>query len=152
SFLSAKEASVAPNPTSPYCPHCMVWRGHKATCPAKDSPVQENTDYSLENYRAFLRAKTVAASEVGYTPEIGEIHPWLKPHQKAVVQWAVRGGRRAIFASFGLGKTVMQLEILRLLVENEQKCRLANVAAATPSTSRTAESGDGITASPAGET
>jgi vacuolar-type H+-ATPase catalytic subunit A/Vma1 len=29
------------------------------------------------------------------------------------VRWAVRGGRRAIFAAFGLGKTVIQLETLR---------------------------------------
>jgi SAM-dependent methyltransferase len=32
------------------------------------------------------------------------------------VQWALRGGRRAIFAAFGLGKTIIQLEILRLLL------------------------------------
>ena len=51
-------------------------------------------------------------------PEIspGEIHPVLKPHQRAIVQWAVRGGRRGIFASFGLGKTLIQLEMLRLIL------------------------------------
>jgi len=32
------------------------------------------------------------------------------------VVWAVRGGRRAIFASFGLGKTLMQLEAVRLIL------------------------------------
>ena len=36
------------------------------------------------------------------------------PHQAAIVEWAVRGGRRAIFANFGLGKSIMQLETLRL--------------------------------------
>ncbi|XAL85126.1 DNA helicase [Mycolicibacterium phage phi1_186001] len=38
----------------------------------------------------------------------------LLPHQRDLVRWAVAGGRRAIFAAFGLGKTVMQLEIVRL--------------------------------------
>lgn len=33
------------------------------------------------------------------------------PHQRDIVHWAISGGRRAIFASFGLGKTMMQLEI-----------------------------------------
>ena len=40
----------------------------------------------------------------------------LKPHQKAIVQWALHGGQRAIFAAFGLGKTFIQLEIGRLVL------------------------------------
>lgn len=31
--------------------------------------------------------------------------------------WAVKGGRRALFESFGLGKSVQQLEILRLILK-----------------------------------
>ena len=31
------------------------------------------------------------------------------PHQQDIINWCIEGGRRAIFASFGLGKTVMQL-------------------------------------------
>ncbi len=34
----------------------------------------------------------------------------LKPHQKDAVAWALRGGKRALFESFGLGKTVQELE------------------------------------------
>jgi len=40
----------------------------------------------------------------------------LKPHQRDAVVWAVTGGRRAVFASFGLGKTLIQLEIVRLVL------------------------------------
>jgi DNA modification methylase len=66
------------------------------------------------DYRAFLEAKAVAAPLGGYEVAAEEIHPALKPHQRAIVQWAVRGGCRAIFCSFGLGKTVIQLETVRL--------------------------------------
>lgn len=33
-----------------------------------------------------------------------------------MVQWMVNGGRRACFASFGLHKTVTQLEALRVML------------------------------------
>ena len=40
----------------------------------------------------------------------------LKPHQRLIVRWALKGGCRAIFASFGLGKSFMQLEVVRLVL------------------------------------
>lgn len=67
------------------------------------------------DYTDFLRAKAPVPSEVGTAIEPGDVHPILFPHQRAIVQWAVRGGRRAIFAAFGLGKSIMQLETLRLV-------------------------------------
>ncbi len=45
---------------------------------------------------------------------MGEINPKLKPHNKLMVKWLVEGGKRACFASFGLHKTVTQLEAVRL--------------------------------------
>lgn len=68
-------------------------------------------------YEEFVAAKTAVSQEWGVPVEPGEIHPTLKPHQRDIVEWAARGGRRAIFASFGLGKTVIQLEILRLVLQ-----------------------------------
>lgn len=50
-----------------------------------------------------------------------KVHPTLYPHQRDLVTWAVRGGRRAIFAAFGLGKTLIQLEIMRIIHEHERK-------------------------------
>lgn len=68
----------------------------------------------IETYREFLRAKAVVTPNGGFTVALDDINPLLKPHQKVLVQWAVAGGCRAIFAKFGLGKTFMQLEIARI--------------------------------------
>jgi len=69
-------------------------------------------------YDDFLRAKVLSTPDMGITVEESEINPILKPHQRAIVRWACKRGRAAIFASFGLGKTVCQLEILRLLLQH----------------------------------
>lgn len=68
------------------------------------------------SYGDFLRSKAAIAPQAGRAVNISEIHPLLKPHQRQIVQWAVMGGRRAIFAAFGLGKSMMQLESVRLSV------------------------------------
>ena len=62
-------------------------------------------------YKKFLEKKIVVAKEYGTIIDRESINPMLLPHQKDIVHWSIAGGRRAIFASFGLGKTVMQLEI-----------------------------------------
>lgn len=71
---------------------------------------------ATDAYDDFLRGKIKLAQQDGFTVDPGAINPALKPHQAAVVRWAVNGGRRAIFANFGLGKTIMQLEALRLVL------------------------------------
>ena len=50
----------------------------------------------------------------GFQVQPHEINSLLYPHQRDIVQWALDGSRRAIFAAFGLGKSFMQLEIMRL--------------------------------------
>lgn len=69
------------------------------------------------DYIDFLKAKIAVAPDFGEVDRIDEadLHPILKPHQRAIVEWALFGGRRAIFARFGLGKSVMQLELARVL-------------------------------------
>lgn len=67
----------------------------------------------LANYEAFLRDKSAFAGYRGFDVDPDDLHPILLPHQRALVAWALRGGRRAIFASFGLGKSVIQLELAR---------------------------------------
>lgn len=66
-------------------------------------------------YQDFLQSKIDIAEETGF--EIGpeEVNPKLLPHQRDAVMWAIRGGRRALFESFGLGKTVQQLEWARIV-------------------------------------
>lgn len=66
------------------------------------------------SYERFLHAKVAEAASIGFTVEESEISSRLKPHQRAIVRWMVQGGRRACFAAFGLGKTVIQLETVRI--------------------------------------
>lgn len=68
----------------------------------------------MMNYRDFLLAKRELAPDQGFEVEASELHPGLHPHQVDIVRWACRGGRRGIFASFGLGKTMIQIETMRL--------------------------------------
>lgn len=68
------------------------------------------------NYQQFLAAKAKVATLQGITVDPADVNPILKPHHRAIVIWALRGGRRAIFAAFGLGKSVIQLEIMRLIL------------------------------------
>lgn len=66
------------------------------------------------SYEEFLRHKMAVAPNMGVTCRPGDFNRILKPHQRDIAKWAVEGGRRAIFCSFGLGKTIMQLEVLRV--------------------------------------
>lgn len=71
----------------------------------------------MSDYRAFLEAKMTIAAPEGFTVQPSEVNPLLKPHQRDMVIWMLAGGRRALFASFGLGKTFVQIEVLRLIRE-----------------------------------
>jgi len=79
-----------------------------------------------QTYQDFLRSKMVTAQDSGVAVSPDELNPKLFPHQRALAAWAIRGGNRAIFASFGLGKTVIQIQILaKLIVESyNDECAL----------------------------
>lgn len=62
------------------------------------------------NYIEFLKSKIEIATESGFEIEPSQLNKALKPHQKDAVAWALRGGCRALFESFGLGKTVQEIE------------------------------------------
>ncbi len=68
----------------------------------------------MSGYQEFVAAKVQFERFYGFDIDPTDVHPLLKDHQRAIVAWAVKGGRRAIFAAFGLGKSIMQLETLRL--------------------------------------
>lgn len=75
------------------------------------------------DYINFLKAKIDLPTDSGIDIEVpimtfldGTI---LKPHQRDAINWAIRGGRRALFESFGLGKTIQQLIILNTLINHE---------------------------------
>ncbi len=70
-------------------------------------------------YRDFLETKIELAKDSGFLVDRTQISQHLKPHQADAVAWALKGGRRALFESFGLGKTVQELEFCRLAAEHE---------------------------------
>ena len=70
-------------------------------------------------YLEFLKSKMILDSKSGFDIPLEEISPVLFPHQRDCVKWALSGGRRALFQSFGLGKILQQLEILRQISRRE---------------------------------
>jgi hypothetical protein len=90
----------------------------------------------LAQYREFLRAKAVVTPDRGFVVTAAEVNPMLKPHQIVLVIWACLGGCRAIFAKFGLGKTFIQLETVRITLAKamQQKDVEQNVSRGTGDT------------------
>lgn len=67
------------------------------------------------NYEEFLATKFNFSQSHGFEISKDEIHSMLDRHQPDLVQWLVGKGRAALFANFGLGKTLMQIETLRAI-------------------------------------
>lgn len=63
-------------------------------------------------YQEFLNGKVELAKDSGFEIDDSRINKALMPHQRDAVKWALKGGRRALFESFGLGKTVQELEFV----------------------------------------
>ena len=72
----------------------------------------------MTSYREFLESKIDLATESGFVVDRLKINPALKPHQADAVAWALKGGRRALFEAFGLGKTVQEIEFCHLAAEH----------------------------------
>lgn len=77
---------------------------------------EPSSDYA---YQEFILNKARLTPESGFDVDPAAINPMLFPHQRDIVQWACKGGNRAIFAAFGLGKSFMQFETLRLCLAHE---------------------------------
>ncbi len=71
----------------------------------------------MKDYVDFLKSKIKMSEDYGFTISLDDINPRLKPHNKLMVKWLVEGGKRACFASFGLHKTVTQLEAVRCTLD-----------------------------------
>ena len=69
-------------------------------------------------YKDFLETKIELATESGFVVDPKKVNKVLKPHQRDAVVWALKGGRRALFESFGLGKTVQEIEFCHLASEH----------------------------------
>jgi DNA modification methylase len=64
-------------------------------------------------YTDFLDSKRLTAAPVGFDVDEATINPALFGFQRAIVRWALKRGRAAIFSRYGTGKTAMQLEWAR---------------------------------------
>ena len=71
------------------------------------------------NYLEFLKTKIEIAKDTGFEVPPDSVNTGLKPHQRDAVMWALKGGRRALFESFGLGKTVQEIEFCHLAAGHE---------------------------------
>lgn len=62
-------------------------------------------------YEEFLRGKVKLHIPAGFEPDKSTYNRHPFPFQRAVVTWALRLGRAALFETMGLGKTIQELEI-----------------------------------------
>ena len=61
------------------------------------------------NYEEFINNKITETPKSGFPTS--KISPVLFPHQADCVRWMADGGNRALFANFGTGKSLVQLEL-----------------------------------------
>ena len=73
----------------------------------------------MKEYIDFLKDKMAISHETGFEINDEELTPSLFPYVKDTVKWEIKGGCRAIFSSFGMQKTVTQLEIIRIVLKHE---------------------------------
>lgn len=76
--------------------------------------VSTTSPYADGGYAELLARRVRMSNDAGRQVSGDEMHTSLKPFQRHIVSWAVQGGRRAVWADTGLGKTRMQLEWARL--------------------------------------
>jgi len=78
--------------------------------------IKKNT-LDVRKYNEFLKSKIKIETTDKDLITADKINPRCLPHQKAAIEWLVNGARRACFASFGLGKSIIQLETVRITRE-----------------------------------
>ena len=85
----------------------------------------------MRSYLDFLEAKAPIAQPAGFRCALADVPTHLltgdeiKPHQRAIIRWAVEGGRRALFEAFGLGKSIQQLLICNIILDKVEHERVA---------------------------
>jgi DNA modification methylase len=76
---------------------------------------------TMQDYIEFLERKKVRITESGFEVSDDSLNPHLFDFQRFIVKKALKAGKYAIFADCGLGKTLMQLEWARHVVEHTGK-------------------------------
>jgi DNA modification methylase len=82
------------------------------------SPLHLNGNgHDADGYTQLLQSKIQVYTGAGFEVNPAALHPSLFPHQRDAVQWALRHGRALIACSFGLGKSRMQIDLMRIIHE-----------------------------------
>ncbi|MDX1936133.1 MAG: DNA methyltransferase [Flavihumibacter sp.] len=76
---------------------------------------------SMDAYQIFLDSKIPVSKDYGINPDGYVLPALLKPHQADAIRWALKGGRRALFEQFGLGKTIQQLLLADVIIQHTGK-------------------------------
>lgn len=71
------------------------------------------------NYNEFLKTKEFKYQDVGFDIELDELNSNMFDFQKAIVKWALKKGKCALFLDTGLGKTICQLEFANQVCKKE---------------------------------
>lgn len=66
-----------------------------------------------QDYKTFLSSKRLDIPASGIQVNPAALHPRLFAFQRAITSWALARGKAAIFATTGLGKTLMQVSFAR---------------------------------------
>jgi len=82
----------------------------------KASLIPADLNPDMQGYQTFIESKIKLAEQNGHIGTDGvEFHTSTKPHQNDSGLWALRRGRALIAASFGLGKTHIQIELAKAI-------------------------------------
>jgi DNA modification methylase len=70
------------------------------------------------NYEEFLSGKAKSVEASGFDIEAAALNPSLFDFQRAIVKWALKKGKAAMFLDTGLGKTIQQCEWAHRICEH----------------------------------
>ena len=91
----------------------MTWETilHRTVSPS------ETAAYIESYYRWIAENKVEVRASGGFAVDPSRLHKSLKPHQRDIVLWALARGTALIAANFGLGKSRIQIDIMRQVHE-----------------------------------
>lgn len=75
----------------------------------------------MTDYDAFLESKRFVAPFSGFEVDPATLNPAAFDWQKLISEWAIRRGKAAIFANYGLGKTIKILMYAQAIIERTNR-------------------------------
>lgn len=95
-----------------------------------------------DRYSQFLENKKFVLESSGFDIERSDLNPTMFDFQKDIVRWSLAKGRSAIFASCGLGKTLMQLEWANQICKHSASGSMVLILAPLAVSSQTVREGE----------